>query len=571
MDNAQIASLLLEAAEALEFLEENPFKARAFRNAARSVADLDVEVSRLLEDGRIHEVKGVGPSIATVVKAWVTQGDFSFLEGLKTRLPSGYDELRKVPGLGTKRLRDLWKGLGIQRLEDLQEALADGRIALLKGFSRRHQERLSRSVAEVMSYRGRYRIDEALDWVSEVERHLCASGIHNAVTGVCRRGMEVVDAVEFVCVGDGHELEHVRASLGPLGPTAVDGRDGRAVFTFPRRPAVTIHLCPKTAFATTLFITTGAPAHVDQARLKARALAMDITGEGLIRGGRVIPAAGEEEIYALFGSGPVPPELREGRETEWLFAEGAKARDLVSEACLQGVFHVHTSMSDGKAPLAAMVRAARGRGYRWVGISDHSKGAYYANGLSVTDLMAQVRAVEAMNDAEGDMTVLSGVESDIRPDGALDYPDEVLKRLDFVIASVHSHMDMDRKAMTDRIMRAMHHPATSMLGHPTGRLLLARAPYEVDVDLVLKEASRMGVIVELNAHPMRLDIDWRLIGDFTADGGLVAVNPDAHTPEGLDDMRYGILMARKGLLECASCINCRDVKAVREALDRQWS
>ncbi|HOM28306.1 MAG TPA: PHP domain-containing protein [Deltaproteobacteria bacterium] len=571
MSNDQMAGLLLEAAEALEFLEENPFKAKAFRKAAESIVRLDKDVADLVADGTIHLVKGIGPSIASVVRAWVTSGDTAFLDELKSRLPSGYAELRKVQGLGPRRIRRLFEEYGIQGLEDLASAIDEGRLAGSKGFTEKTLDKLRRSVAEALSYRGLFLLDEAWAWMETIRGVLAGAGIEAEPTGESRRGMEVLGRVELLCAGGREEALGVASALEAFTGRRPELSEGRIAVGLPGRPELVVHLCPEGSRATALFFTTGAPEHVEQLVARSAIESILVTKTMVSRRGKPVALAQEGEIYGLLGMREIPPEAREGRAVEWDFFSSPQGSRLVDRADVKGVFHVHTSASDGKASLQEMVMAAGARGYSWVGVSDHSRSAYYAGGLSVEGLEDQCRAIDALNEGSAGITVLKGVESDILPDGSLDYPDEVLQRLDFVIASVHSHMDMDRAAMTRRVLRALENPRTSVLGHPTGRLLLSRRPYELDVDAVLDAASRLGVIVELNAHPMRLDLDWRLIRDFTGAGGLVAVNPDAHEPSGYDDMRYGLVMARKGLLSAASCVNCMDVREVREVVSRRWS
>jgi DNA polymerase (family 10) len=571
LHNSEIAELLLEVSEALELLEENPFKSRAFRNAAQAVARLDDAAAGLVEAGGIHNVKGIGPSIAKLITDWVLRGDMSFVEDLRARLPKGYAELRKVPGLGLRRIRQLFFDLGIGDVDELARAVDSGRLSGIKGFSEKTLERLRRSVADVISYRGLHLLDEAWAWMEAVQEALRRAGLSARPTGKARRGMEVIDAVDLLCVDRGGAEGLTAAALErEFGASAV--REGEClVIRAQDRPLVAIHLCNEESLIPALFVTTGAQAHVEQARERLAGASVTITHEGVFKEGRLERLGAEDEIYGMLGLGWLPPEVREGRDFEWSLASRPSGLSLLEPQDFLGVFHVHTSMSDGKATLGDMAIAARDRGYSWVGMSDHSRSAYYAGGLSVEDLKAQARSIDALNEGSMGIRVFKGVESDILPDGSLDYPDEVLKELDFIIASVHSHMDMDRQAMTRRIIRAMERPFVTMLGHPTGRLLLARRPYEVDMEAVLEAALKLGVIIELNAHPMRLDLDWRLVRDFTARGGVIAVNPDAHDPEGFDVMRYGIAMARKGALERASCINCMDEGAVREALARRWS
>ncbi|HPS93193.1 MAG TPA: PHP domain-containing protein, partial [Deltaproteobacteria bacterium] len=262
--------------------------------------------------------------------------------------------------------------------------------------------------------------------------------------------------------------------------------------------------------------------------------------------------------------------VREGRDVEFGRTVGDLLPGLISLEDLVGTIHIHTTFSDGKSSLEDMARAAQKRGFAWIGISDHSRSAYYAGGLIESDLLKQFAEIDRLNAALGGITLLKGIESDILADGALDYPPEILSRLDFVIASVHSHMDMDAASMTERIIRAIRNPRTSILGHVTGRVLLSRQPYELDLEKVLMEAARCRVAIELNANPQRLDIDWRLIEGFVSLGGRVIIGPDAHVAGGLDDVVYGVALARKGLLTKDACLNTLQADRLKEVFASRW-
>ncbi len=571
MDNAALTEALLEVADALDFLDENPFRARAYRKAAQAVAELREPVRGLVESGEIVHVRGVGPSIGAALKAWVLEGDFSLLYDLRARLPRGHAELIKVPGLGTRKLRMLHRELGITGIEDLLAAIEEGRLASVKGFTEKGIARLKRSVLDVVGYRGWFRMDAIWGWMETMLQILRDAGIHAMPTGVCRRGMEVMDRVELLC-------REARGAHDAI-PACLDGiqgarwvRDGREYsVTHPDRPPVTIRVEPPESLIPALFVTTGSSGHLEQVNSRGRECGVEVTAGAVLKGSRTIMVSDEAEIYALLGMPLLPPEIREGRDIEWDRAASGGVQDLISADDIRGVLHVHTAMSDGRTPLADMVMAARERGYAWIGISDHSRSAYYAGGLSVKDLRRQQAEIARLNALFPDIVILSGIESDILPDGSLDYGETVLKGLDFVIASIHSHMDMEGPAMTERIIKAIRNPYTSIIGHPTGRLLLSRRAYALDMEAILAEAARCGVAVELNAHPMRLDIDWRLIPGFVEKGGRIVITPDAHTADGLDDMCYGIAMARKGLLVPGACLNSLDAVNAKEALAARWS
>lgn len=562
MDNQIIVAYLLEMARALEYLEENPFRAQAYRRAARSIQALGVPVGELAAGGGISGVPGVGKGLASTIEAWVVQGDFSELERLRAMLPRGIDELLKVPGLGLKRIRVLNRELSVETAEDLLEALRQGRLSGLRAFPKRFVERLPALVERVLSYRGRYLMDRGLARAGTVLARLVSGGLEARVTGECRRCSEIIELVEILVELPAGGGEEVLKILGEPGGTL----RGESV-TMPGSadwPPVELHLVSPQSRAVRLLVTTGSRGHLAALRRHAADLGVEIGETGVSRRGEPVELLEEEDIYRLVDLQYLPPEVREGRPSELERARTHTVPDLVSLADIRGTIHNHTDMSDGVSPLKDMVLAARERGYEWIGISDHSRSAGYAGGLDVEALSLQHREIAALQRELDDIEIFKGIESDILPDGSLDYPPEVLESFDFVIASVHSHMDMDRRAMTRRIVKALRNPFTTVLGHPTGRLLLSREPYEVDMDAVLEEALARRVAVEINASPYRLDLDWRLIDEFVTRGGIIAVSPDAHSVEGLDDMAYGVMIARKGFVTAGACLNTLDARQARE-------
>jgi len=571
LNNSALAELLLKMARALEFLDENPFRSKAYEKAARSISEIKVPIEELLDSGGISHVRGIGESIAATVEAFVKGRDFSAMKDLYARLPSGYEELVKVPGLGIKRLKLLHRELGISTLDELLQAIESGRLSSVKGFSQKSIAKLHRSVHAVMTYRGWFLLDAAQGFADEVISLLMACGIHSSLTGVSRRSMEKISCVEILAPDDPGMLDAIGTCLSAAGDMSLVHEGPVIAASCPGRPQVRVHLAPRELLVPALFVTTGSDAHLERLNGQGESGSVRIGGDGVFRDGSMVSVRDEMEIYGLFGLDYIPPEAREGRSLEMELASNGRISELVGPPDMQGLLHVHSTYSDGKASLADMVKRSCELGYAWVGISDHSRSAYYAGGLSVKDLKRQFDEIDELSRAFPAIAILKGIESDILPDGSLDYPPEVLSQFDFVIASIHSHMDMDRPSMTERIIRAIHNPYTTILGHATGRVLLARPPYEVDMDAVLDQASRHGVILELNANPMRLDLDWRLMPDFTSGGGRVVIAPDAHSPGGLDDMRYGLAMARKGLLLKGSCINTLSAEKAREALRARWS
>jgi DNA polymerase (family X) len=570
LDNNRIAETLNSMATALEFLEENPYKAGAYLRAAQSISELETPVEDLIDGGEIFKIAGVGQSIGAMLTAWVKHHDYSALENLREQIPAGLEEMRKISGLGMKRIKLLYKTLGIADLDQLLAAVDDGRLSMVKGFSDKNIAKIRESIHAVRSYRGWYHLDTAWAWAGAICSTLKEAGLKVEVTGACRRAMEIINSVDLLVQETDNIDTKVREGLAAI-PDIKFSREGMIILAAHEdRPLVKIMTVPEPAFLPALFITTGSDSHVKHVREKCLEKDVHIGMDGVFRDGREVMIRHESDIYDLIGSPNLPPEVREGRAIELDQAMNDIVPGLITREDLQGVIHVHTTHSDGKATLNEMAKGAMARGYAWIGISDHSKSAYYAGGLSDRDLLEQLEEIDRLNDSLEGMIILKGIESDILADGSLDYPPEILSKFDFVIASIHSLMEMDKASMTARIIKAVQNPYTSILGHPTGRILLSRNPYEVDMDAVLEEAARHRTAVELNANPMRFDIDWRLIHGFIAMGGSIAISPDAHAVSGLDDVVYGLSIARKGLTTRNACLNALSASQVKEVFSSRW-
>ena len=562
MDNRLIARYLLEMARGMEYLDESPFRVQAYRKAAQSILETPVPVSEMVEQGRLSGIPGVGKGIASTIETWVRDRDFSAVEELNARLPRGLDELLKIPGLGFKRIRALHTQLSVETLDDLQEAIRQGKLSGMRAFPRKFVDSLPRSLERVMSYRGKLLISAGLSRAEAMILQLASRGVKARATGQCRRFAEVIERIDILVECSGEDREKILDSLGE--PHAVIRNDTVAVPPSPGGPVTELHLVPRERLSLRLLLTTGSDAHILALRKLASEMGAEIGEDEITLRGRPVSVSAEEDIYRLLGLQYLPPEVREGRDSELARARTNTVPALLEIGDIRGTIHNHTDRSDGVSSLPAMVRGAMERGYRWIGISDHSKSAYYAGGLDEEAVALQHREISALGGELPEITIFRGIESDILADGSLDYPPEILRRFDFVIASIHSYMEMSRQAMTKRIIKALRNPFTTILAHPTGRLLLAREPYEVDMDAVLEEALKNRVAVELNANPMRLDLDWRLMDSFVTQGGIIAIGPDAHSVDGLDDMTYGVMIARKGFVTPQACLNTRDARDVKE-------
>ncbi|HEX7124431.1 MAG TPA: helix-hairpin-helix domain-containing protein [Thermodesulfobacteriota bacterium] len=542
----EIARVLDEIAVLLEIKGENPFKTRAYANGARAIEAFPGDLEAMVREGRLQEIPGIGKALADKVTELATTGRLGFYDRLIAEVPRALVELAAVPGLGPKKARAVYEGLGITTPGELEYAIHENRLVTLPGFGAKTQARIAAGLERMKAGRGRVLLDEADRLVGGLVGQARAAGLTAVAAGEWRRRLEVVGEVPVLVVdADGAALERLPAL------EAVRARGLR----------VTVEPVAPGALGAALALATGPDGFVFGLIERARARGLDLTPAGLLEGGEPLPTPDEAALFAALDLVEVPPEWRDAPEALAAAASGQVPR-LVEPSDITGVFHVHTTYSDGSASVADMVAAAAARGYTYVGISDHSPAAFYANGVTRERLALQHAEIEAAERAHPGIRVLKGTEADILADGSIDYDAETLARFDFVIASVHSRFQMDRATMTARIVKALAHPRVTILGHPTGRLLLARDPYAVDVDAVLEAAARHGVVVEVNASPHRLDLDWRFLARARALGVVVSVNPDAHAVAEYDYVGYGVGVARKGGLTAADVFNARPREAV---------
>lgn len=480
-----------------------------------------------------------------------------------TQVPPGLLEMLRVPGLGVQRVRQIHARLGIDNLPDLETAALDGRLAQLPRFGARTAENILRSIRLLRQAGGR-----RLRHHAELEAAAVAGALWQVpgvaevfMAGALRRASEVIPEVVLVAVADVVPAELFQALGRHRNIVEIAGQDERRVtLRLASGSVVQVVATPRINLGAVLVEATGSDAHVDRLARRAAALGMSLTGAALWRGSTFVPTPDEPALYGALGLDWIPPELREGGDELDLAASHRLPR-LVETADLQGLLHCHTAWSDGSSSVEALAVAARDAGYRWIGITDHGPAAVYAGGLSGESLAREADEIDALSGRLDGIRILKGVEADILQDGAVDVDAAAARRLDFVIASVHSRFGQDRAAMTARILRALEHPAVTILGHPTGRLLLSREPYDVDLDAILERAAGLGVAVEVNADPHRLDLDWRYLARARALGVRIAIGADAHGVAGLDHMRHGVGIARKGRLAPTDVLNTMSAEA----------
>jgi len=559
MDRIAAAHVLEQIASYLELKGENPFRVRAFRGAAKAVLSVPRDLSTALADGSLAATKGVGPATLGIIKELNETGKASVLEELREEVPPGLIEMLGVSGLGVTRIRTIHQKLGIETLSELDEAAREGTLAGLPGFGPKTAETVLKGIARLrrgQAFRlAHHAADEAAILRDALGR---LPGVNRAlVAGEVRRRTEVVREVVVVLVTEGTPAELFRALGEMAGVDEVTGSDERQVtLRFASGTAARVIATPPANLGAVLVQATGSESHLQALAAHATARGFALNAAGLWHGREFVPTADEAALYAALGLAEVPPELREGGD-EIARAEARTLPHLIDLSDLHGFLHCHTTYSDGNVTVEAMANACRDAGYSYVGITDHSKAAAYAGGLAEADLVRQWAEIDEVNAKRIGIRVLKGIESDILADGSLDYDDEILAGFDFVIGSVHSRFQMDEAAMTARVLRALDNPHLTILGHPTGRLLLSRDPYPLDLEQVFARAGALGVAIEINADPHRLDLDWRLLRRARAAGAMISIGADAHNRAGLGYMPYGIGMARKGGLTSGDVLNAR--------------
>jgi DNA polymerase (family X) len=594
MTKNEIADVLAEIGTLLELQGENPFKVRAYQSGARALEAIEeTELARLIANDELQTVKGIGEALAKKIAELHRTGRLEFFEKLKGAVEPGLVEMLQIPGLGPKKIRALRDKLGVADIAALTAACQDGRVAELDGFGAKTQEKILAGIRNREAYGRRHLWWDAAEVAEPIVRGLRALPQVKRVeaAGSLRRGMETVGDLDFI-VAATEIAPVVEWFVTQPGVREVTARgETKASVRFDSGLQADLRIVPDEHFVFALHHFTGSKDHNVQMRQRALVRGLSLSewglvpaeGEGTVkqkiadRGLRIAdsnpPAADigpqseirnskseiktEADLFAALGLHFIPPELREGLG-EIETAERGDFPRLLEAADLRGAFHNHTTASDGRNTLAEMIAAAEALGWEYLGIADHSKSSVIANGLSEERLLKQVAEIRALNAARRFKThVFTGVECDILPDGRLDYDAAVLAQLDYVVASVHNVFAQDEATMTARIVRALEHPCTMMLGHLTGRLLLRREPYRVDVAKALDAAIANGVIVELNANPSRLDLDWRHWRKAAERGLLCAINPDAHDTFGLSHVRAGVNAARKGGLTREQVFNTR--------------
>lgn len=569
MTKDQVASALREIGTILELQGENPFKCRAYLNGARTLETSATDLTELVRTNRLGELPGIGDALREKITTLITTGKLPYLEELRSSIPAGLLPLLDLPGLGPKKLRALRDKLKIESLEALTQACQDGRLAALEGFGEKTAANLLEAIDRHANYKKLHRLGTALPAARTLLEHLKQSPfvLHAEIAGSLRRGKEVVKDLDLIASSKKpKEVMKLFVSSPNVEKVVNHGETKSSVILTGGIPC-DLRVIPPESWATALAHFTGSKEHNIALRQRAIDRGLHLSEWGLLKGKSKTPLElkDEKDLHKALGLAFIPPELRED-SGEIAAAEKDELPELLTRDQIRGCLHNHTLASDGQDSLSSMAQAAAEQGLEWLGIADHSKSSFQANGLDAKRLEKQIEEIRLLNSKKPKCTLLSGTECDILKDGKLDFPDSLLSELDYVVASVHSGFTSDEKEMTQRIIRAMENPHVTCLGHPTGRLLLEREAYPLNIPKILDAAGATGTWIELNANPWRLDLDWRWWHKARDLGILCCINPDAHKTAHLRFLDFGVTLARKGWLRAQDVVNTRTLSQLRKLL-----
>lgn len=560
MDKWNVARHLNEIARYLELTETNPFKSRAFERAARRVESLETDIAGLLREGTLYSTPGIGKAIGPIIEELVKSGTSRYLEELRAKFPPGIFELLRVPGLGLRKIGQLHSELGIGSIDELEAACRAGKLTSLRGFGAKTQQKILDGIGAARQRQNRFLLPTGLEVAGMMRERLAgiAEVLDAEITGSVRRRLEVIQNVDIaLAVNDPAALFATIGKRQILDDLQWEGE--RMIRGIVRDDvAVRFHVSAPEDFGANVLQSTGSSDFVEALSKSISRAGYAIEDGTLRKNGRRIKAASEHDLFEKIGVAFVEPERRE----DGTDLARKKRVVLVQPADIRGTFHVHTTFSDGRNTVREMLDSARERDYEYVGISDHSKAAYYAGGLTEDRLREQHAEIDRHREAVAPMRVFRGTEADILPDGTIDYGAETLDLFDFVVASIHSQFGMSKDQMTERILTAMDDPHVTFLGHLTGRLLLSRDGYQVDYDRIFDKAAERGVIIEINGNPRRLDVDWRHLRRAVDRGVLFSIHPDAHSIREMSHIISGAWVARKGGLSARHIFNTRGVAEV---------
>jgi DNA polymerase (family X) len=561
LDKHELVRIFSELGLLLELKGENPFKSRAYYNAARSLENLDEDLSVLIQEGRLCQIPGFGDALVKKITEWAQTGAIAYYENHKSSIPEGFLELMRIPGLGPKKINQIYHSLDITNISQLEQACRDNRLAALPGFGVKTQSKICAGIKFIQEHLGEHLLLDALIPALELRDALAKyPEVHKVeIAGSLRRLKAIVHDLDLVtATNDPNGVAEFFKGL-PLVEQVTTAGDTKISVVLKSGISVDLRIVKPQEFPHALQHFSGSKEHNTKLRHIAKQLGYKVNEYGLFREQEDQPEYCQDEagIYQKLGMSYIAPELREDLG-EIEAAQKDQLPILVRPEDLKGIFHVHTTDSDGGNTLPEMVKAAIESGYSYLGVSDHSQTAVFAHGLTIDALKKQWAEIETLGCQYPDFKIFKGIEADILPDGELDYCSEILAQFDFVIGSVHSHFRMERSEMTARILKAMDSPYLTILGHPTGRILLERSGYEIDLDQIIEKAAKRGIVLEFNASPFRFDLDWRWCKIAKERGALISINPDAHNCKEIGLVTGGVMVARKGWLEAKDVLNTKD-------------
>lgn len=581
MTNQEIAAKLREVHDLMQLNGENRFKVIAFDRAAQTIEGLKSDAEKHVAEGTLTDIKGIGKSIAEDITALVETGSMPVLVSLKETVPKGLVEWLNISGLGPKNIVKIHKKLDITEMHELKEACQSGAVADLPGLGKKSAEKILKSIEYLEKFGERCRIDQAyavaepmLAFVTDID------GVKKCeIAGSLRRSAETIGDVDILAAADKEQAGEIFEQFvnHELVVEVLGRGDTKSSVRTENGRQVDLRIVSEQEYPAALMYFTGSKEHNIVMRQRARDRGMSLNEYGLFKLSeeketdfdQPVETGSESDIYDRLGLHFVPPEHREDRG-EFEFYSEHESMDLLEEDQIKGVVHAHSTWSDGKYSIRQMADACIERGYEYLTVTDHSKTAAYAGGLTIDQIKQQWEEIDELNEeySKKNFKIFKGTESDILADGSLDYPDEILEGFDIVIASVHAGLEMEFDKMMERFTNAINNPYTHMIGHPTGRLLLKRSESKMDLNKLIELASDKGVAIEINANPRRLDLDWRYGNKAKETGLLTSINPDAHTTEGIDDIRYGVMIARKAKFSPDRVLNTKSAEEFEKWLGR---
>jgi len=570
MDKKDVVRILDQTATLLELGGADFFKVRAYRGASRALESSGMETDINTKAKDLQATKGIGKNIAGHIVELISSGTFAEYERLKASTPPGLLVMLRIPGMGAKKVKYLFDNLGISDMETLEQACLENRLSVLPGFGKKTQDNILKGIHAVKRYQQKFLYSQVIGQAELILEKLRKGGsvIRASLAGSLRRKKEIIKDIDIVAsTGEPEMLMELFTGLDDVEDVIARGSTRSSI-----RLAGGINADIRTVedwqFPYALHHFTGSREHNTAMRSLSKKSGIRMNEYGLFKGKELIKCKSEKDIFGVFGMQYIPPELRENHgEVE--AAQKGQLPALVEPSDIKGIIHIHTTYSDGKMTLEQAARKAMDMGFSYIGISEHSRSARYAGGLKEEDIDNYLTEIDRLNEKLEGFRIFKGIESDILNDGSLDYDDRTLERFDFVIIAIHSNFNMSKNDMTKRIIKALQHPYASILAHPTGRLLLARDPYEVDMEKIIDAAAQSNVDLELNSSPFRLDLDWRY-GRYAKQKGVkVFIDPDAHTLDGLYDYSFGVNIARKGWLEAKDIANTMDAGKMADYLENK--